>query len=179
MLDNEITMDTPIDPNIWSNPHVMKKVFNSVPKIYYATRTHAQIKQVIKEFSRTHYRHTSMVILASRAHMCINQLVNSVPDKNEKCKELVKQRGCTYYTGSTKLGKQEYLKSKGLNTAWDIEDIIKVGKKDIACPYYASHNLIDDALIVFCPYNYLIDPIIRKEMNINLKGQVSFNTNIH
>ena len=27
--------------------------------------------------------------------------------------------------------------------------------------------------IIFCPYNYLVEPLIRKSMEINLKGQVN------
>ena len=60
----------------------------------------------------------------------------------------------------------------GHNEAWDLEDLVKVGKKVKACLYYAVRELKTSAQIIFCPYNYLVDPGIRKAMEINLKNQV-------
>lgn len=34
-----------------------------------------------------------------------------------------------------------------------------------ACPYFATRGLVEEADIVFCPYNYLIDPIIRDQVS--------------
>lgn len=61
---------------------------------------------------------------------------------------------------------------RGTATAWDLEDLVKVGKKVKSCPYYASRDLKMKAQIIFCPYNYLVEPMIRKSMEINLKGQI-------
>ncbi len=36
------------------------------------------------------------------------------------------------------------------------------------CPYYATRTLKDEAEIVFCPYNYLIDPKIRNQVKLNV-----------
>ena len=33
-----------------------------------------------------------------------------------------------------------------------------------ACPYYATRTLMDEADIIFCPYNYLVDPLIRRQV---------------
>lgn len=33
------------------------------------------------------------------------------------------------------------------------------------CPYYATRSLLEEADIVFCPYNYLIDPGIREQVS--------------
>lgn len=41
-----------------------------------------------------------------------------------------------------------------------------------ACPYYLSQTLAAEAEIVFCPYNYVLDPGIRKSMNIELRNSV-------
>eukprot|EP00906_Rhabdomonas_costata_P002757 RCo004286 len=45
-----------------------------VPRIFFLTRTHAQIKQLVRELSKTRYRPT-MDILASRHRLCINNKV--------------------------------------------------------------------------------------------------------
>lgn len=49
---------------------------------------------------------------------------------------------------------------------------MQVGKKVRACPYYATRELKNKSDIVFCPYNYLVEPQIRKSMDIQLKGQI-------
>lgn len=41
-----------------------------------------------------------------------------------------------------------------------------------ACPYYISQMLAKDADLVFCPYNYVLDPQIRNAMGIDLKNAV-------
>jgi hypothetical protein len=69
---------------------------------------------------------------------------------------------------------------------WDIEDLVREGKIIngnimlqssteyllLACPYFASHTIAMEADIIFCPYNYLLDPIIRDTLDINLDGAV-------
>ena len=61
---------------------------------------------------------------------------------------------------------------RGKTDAWEIEDIVKVGKKVRACPYYAIRELKMKSQIIFCPYNYLVDPGIRKSMEISLKHNI-------
>lgn len=46
----------------------------------------------------------------------------------------------------------------------DIEDLVKVGTSHKFCPYYMSKVLIENADIVFMPYNYLLDPIFMKRL---------------
>ena len=41
-----------------------------------------------------------------------------------------------------------------------------------ACPYYLSRALAKHAEIVFSPYNYLLDPLIREAMGIDLSNSV-------
>ena len=44
--------------------------------------------------------------------------------------------------------------------------------QNAACPYYLSRALAKQAEIVFCPYNYLLDPNIREAIGIKLSGAV-------
>ncbi|KAG0244286.1 Fanconi anemia group J protein [Mortierella sp. GBA43] len=81
-----------------------------LPKIYFGTRTHKQITQLVKELkSNTVYRPTNTVL-------------------DQLC--------------------------------WK------------ACPYFASRSLAEQAELVFCPYNYLIDPHICKAMDIDLRNAI-------
>lgn len=60
----------------------------------------------------------------------------------------------------------------GHETGWDIEDLVRLGRRLRSCPYYATRSLMENAHIVFCPYNYLIDPRIRASMEIPIKGNI-------
>lgn len=54
------------------------------------------------------------------------------------------------------------LSCMGFGTPWDIEDLVELGREKRACPYFAARALMAEADIIFCPYNYLIDPVIRE-----------------
>lgn len=58
----------------------------------------------------------------------------------------------------------------GLHQAWDIEELVKLGTKLRSCAYYAARELMQDACIIFCPYNYLLDPLIRESVSLSLAG---------
>lgn len=42
----------------------------------------------------------------------------------------------------------------------------------IACPYFASRALAQEAEAVFAPYNYICDPGIRNALGIDLRNAV-------
>ncbi|KGL82705.1 Fanconi anemia group J protein [Tinamus guttatus] len=149
----------------------------SIPKIFFGTRTHKQISQITRELKRTAYSGVPMTILSSRDYTCIHPVVSSsASNRNEMCVELLEGKqgkSCLYYHGVHKLSEYHTLQLAHQKCqAWDIEDLVSLGKKLRACPYFAARELMLGADIVFCPYNYLLDPQIRESMDINLKGQV-------
>lgn len=52
--------------------------------------------------------------------------------------------------------KEKKTKARENNCAWDITTLKEICKDLEICPYYASRILLNDADIIFCPYNYLI-----------------------
>ena len=54
----------------------------------------------------------------------------------------------------------------------DIEDLVNYGNRVKACPFYMSRDIFATAELVFCPYNYIVDPAIRLSMKIDLTGAV-------
>lgn len=42
----------------------------------------------------------------------------------------------------------------------------------VGCAYFAARSMALDAEIVFCPYVYLLNPVIRNAMEINLQGAI-------
>lgn len=90
-------------------------------------------------------------------------------------KELVKDGACRYYHRSDSLAKSMK------DSVWDIEDIVENGRDLkgklwpfflLACPYYASRALAQEAEVIFAPYNYVCDPQIREAMGISAKDNI-------
>ncbi|KRY10364.1 Fanconi anemia group J -like protein, partial [Trichinella patagoniensis] len=161
-----------------------------VPKIFYATRTHKQLSQMVRELKKTEYKNVRMTIMASRDFTCLNDKVNNHCDKAAACLQ-VKDKNCSYYKGLQAFGQETSMLRKHVQSskkrvkdiweiieenddfAWDIEELVEAGRKLNFCPYFASvDNMYQDANLIFCPYGYLIDPVVRSSSNINLKGQV-------
>ncbi|XP_066301543.1 Fanconi anemia group J protein homolog [Branchiostoma lanceolatum] len=139
------------------------------PKIFFGTRTHKQIAQITRELGKTAYKGARMTILSSREHTCINSSIRG--NKNDGCRELLDHKACSFHHNVVRMSNQAQIQYKGLS-AWDIEELVKLGRKIKACPYYAARELMLEADIVFCPYNYLVDPVIRENMQISLKNHV-------
>ncbi|CAH0595114.1 unnamed protein product [Chrysodeixis includens] len=151
-------------------------VGSSLPTIYYGARTHSQLKQVIKEFRRTSYcGDVKMTLLSSRDKSCIKELDRRVwSSKNDMCRACIKPQSsskrentnCKYYDNRTAFT------HNSLPPAFDLEDLVEIGVERDACPYYGARALAKTAHIVFCPYNYLIDPSIRSSLSINLAKNI-------
>uniref|UniRef100_A0A8C0FT63 DNA 5'-3' helicase n=1 Tax=Bubo bubo TaxID=30461 RepID=A0A8C0FT63_BUBBB len=178
LLNSGLNSFTPRLPNSTNNTKKKENGDRSfIPKIFFGTRTHKQISQITRELKRTMYSSVPMTILSSRDHTCIHPVVSSsVSNRNEMCVELLDGKhgkSCLYYHGVHKLSEHHALQAAHrMYQAWDIEDLVSLGKKLRACAYFAARELMVGADIVFCPYNYLLDPQIRESMEINLKGQV-------
>ncbi|KAM6164463.1 Fanconi anemia group J protein [Rhynchocyon petersi] len=149
---------------------------SKIPKIYFGTRTHKQIAQITRELRRTAYSGVPMTILSSRDHTCVHPEVVGNFNRNEKCMDFLdgkNGKSCYFYHGVHKISHQYTLQAlQGMHKAWDIEELVSLGKKLKACPYYTARELMEDADIIFCPYNYLLDAQIRESMEIKLKDQV-------
>lgn len=55
---------------------------------------------------------------------------------------------------------------------FDIEEAVAMGKKHRGCAYYATHALASEAQLVLCPYNFLVDPVVRGTTGIQLQNSV-------
>ncbi|XP_041097382.1 Fanconi anemia group J protein isoform X2 [Polyodon spathula] len=159
-----------------TDSHCCAKDKEKVPKIFFGTRTHKQISQITRELRRTAYSSVRMTILSSRDHTCVHPEVSAGGNRNEKCRELLEakhEKSCRPYHSVHKMREQNTLQwVHGLHQAWDIEELVGLGRKLRSCAYYAARELMQEADIVFCPYNYLLDPQIRESMDISLKGQI-------
>ena len=159
-------------------------------KIFYASRTHSQLAQVMNELKRCpdallHPTHpitftrmaTEAIVLGSRDHLCIHPDVNkfSGSDKTDKCIETVERGKC----GAFKRAKS--MVGPVRNQIMDVEDLVSHGRGmrttlglGVGCPFYAVREALEHARIVFVPFNYLLAPSIRKSVKLDkhLQGAV-------
>ncbi|KAH8416818.1 hypothetical protein KR222_005993 [Zaprionus bogoriensis] len=143
-----------------------------VPKVIYASRTHSQLNQAMRELKRTAYANMRAVVLGSRDQMCIHPDVMREQGNSNKvnmCKMKVHARTCSFQLRVE--SKKDHPDFRG-PSIMDIEDLVKVGQKLKMCPYYASKELVNNADITFMPYNYLLDPKARKANKIELNNTI-------
>lgn len=67
-------------------------------KIYYFTRTHSQISQVVNELKKTPYK-CKVTIMGSRDSMCVNSPLRLLKGKvlDKQCAEFCAKDMCKYY----------------------------------------------------------------------------------
>jgi regulator of telomere elongation helicase 1 len=138
------------------------------PVIFYTSRTHAQITNVIKELKKTVYRPINAVI-SSREQSCVNEYLSNFSGGilNLKCKYATKKGECKYFKGKS-------LQGKGWS-AYDgltVDELKEKGKKYKFCPYQFEKDKSKYSDIIFLPYNYIFD------MKILVKTKLILNNSI-
>ena len=143
------------------------KAINFSGTIFYSTRTHSQISQVISELNKTCYE-PRIAILSSREFSCANtELKKSLATSVLDIKCAREHKNCRFYKNI------EYYSNKNFGNV-DIEDILKQGKAKIFCPFYVERMKVKMAKcdLVFMPYNYIFLKEIRESMDIDLKKSI-------
>lgn len=90
-------------------------------------------------------------------------------NKIQLCKIKITNRACHFHN---RLDSQKDNPEFRENCVLDIEELVRIGKKLKCCPYYASKEFVDGAEIIFMPYNYLLDPKMRKTNKIDLQNTI-------
>lgn len=113
-----------------------------------------------------------MCILSSREQTCIHDVVKTKPNKNDECIRLLDLNKCPFYRSGEKLSDHEAIQPGGSLEVFDIEDLVALGNRERACPYFAMRSAMSKADIVFCPYNYLVDPVLREAIDIDITDAI-------
>mmetsp|Transcript_96450 Transcript_96450/g.171491 ORF Transcript_96450/g.171491 Transcript_96450/m.171491 type:complete len:958 (+) Transcript_96450:73-2946(+) len=139
----------------------------SVPSIFYSSRTHTQLKQVMKELKRTTYKPQS-VVLGSRQHFCIHASVSrhSGARQNAMCRKAVDEHKCPFHVGFRKCG------SKVSTSLKDMEEIVECCKEEGVCPYFKVREDAKNAELLLLPYDYLISKQTREAMNVSMRNSI-------
>jgi len=68
------------------------------PKIIYASRTHSQLSQVIKELRNTAYSNAQTTVLGSRTQMCVHPTISQQTGgvQNHSCRQATAARTCHF-----------------------------------------------------------------------------------
>lgn len=103
---------------------------NRPPRVYFASRTHSQIGQLIREMRKTVYR-PKMCVLGSREHYCIDKEVAKSTSKGEDCKERLRDNTCNYFHNVQKLASHKELASRGQMEVHDIEGGVISGSQTL------------------------------------------------
>ncbi|GFP82753.1 fanconi anemia group j protein homolog [Phtheirospermum japonicum] len=90
------------------------------------------------------------------------------------CKLLLKNKECScpQFKNVHKVKGHPSLQKGGCHEVHDIEDLVKIGNVVKGCSYYAARALAQEADLVFCPYNYIINPVIREAMEVDITGGI-------
>ena len=147
-------------PTNINNPNQLKQPNKErTPTIIYASRTHSQISQVVRELRNTSYRpkHT---LLGSRQQMCVNPKVKKATSTsteiNHDCNKLGMERKCRFKNNLENYTKGGYQKN-GYQPVRDMEDLLEMGNADKICPFYYTRGQVENAELILLPYNYLFD----------------------
>jgi len=123
------------------------------PQIMYATRTHAQVRQAMKELRRTPYRPVVAVLGSREAGLCVNPQVLQSADNDgqirQACRQARQQKSCQFHTGLMSSDLPQLATAKLRTELWDIEDAAHFAVASNSCPYYLAHSLARHAELVF------------------------------
>ena len=152
-------------------------------KIYFCSRTHSQLTQIVHEIRRVNLPPLSWrtetnhppneesdiqvikhVPLGSRKNLCINPEVlklRSAPAINERCLELQqpdtqKDRKCPFVPTHENESLVNDFRDHTIAKVRDIEDLTILGKKIGVCPYYASRATVKPAEVK-SPISIILD----------------------
>jgi chromosome transmission fidelity protein 1 len=160
------------------------------PKIYFCSRTHSQLAQVMealvkivdkaqkREALRSYFNEFLAISLGARKNLCINKQISALSSAqriNEKCLELqTDSHGscCPFYNETKEPSMNLLLNSIERLKVADIEDLHGLGEKIGACPYYASRTSQESADFIALPYNILLQKATRDAFGVELEGSL-------
>ncbi|KAF4707576.1 Fanconi anemia group J protein, partial [Perkinsus olseni] len=132
----------------------------TTPKIVYSSRTHSQLRQVMRELRNTSYaKDCQHITLASREHYCVHSKINAIQGsrKTAACTSLILKNACPFYN---RIWKMNETPSMIPPPALDVEELTSHAIGKGYCPFYYARKVAREGPNLGCvlvPYNYLFD----------------------
>lgn len=137
---------------------------SEVNVIFYASRTHSQLSNVMKELKKTIYRPRT-AILGSRKSYCVNYKIKNKPGSlDTNCRTAIKTKRCEFSKIPANMSDQYNM--------MDIEELKLLSGQSKLCPFLMQRKKALSADIVFLPYNYIVDKRIRESLKISLVNSI-------
>lgn len=159
-----------LERSIDSNSNATKPG-SPVPVIYYASRTHAQLSQVVRELRKTVYC-PRMVVLSSREQSCLHERVKRIASGTAQaaiCNRLCSRGQCGHFN-RINLATTQLAKLSPSERLMDLEELGRFAAAQGACPFFTMRDGLAAADLVLLPYNYLLDR--RTNSGMNLEGAI-------
>lgn len=132
-------------------------------RVFYTSRTHQQLNQVVAEFKRLNYK-PRMSFLASRTNLCLYEPVATSNNVDYQCRS---QRNNCPYAECGKIIPEDLQSEK-----FDIEDLKNYCREHVRCPFMITREMAKEAQLIFCPYNYIIDHQVREQLKLDLRNSI-------
>lgn len=158
------------------------------PKLFYASRTHTQLAQLVHEIKRTSFGNgkepVRCITLGSRKQMCVHDGVRRIgavlgtEAMNERCLELMdgkKGKRCPYLPSQHDVvgkAQMDAYTDHALAQVRDMEDLVQLGKNMRVCPYFGTRQSVRHAEVVALPYNLLLLRDARDALHLSLDESV-------
>lgn len=157
------------------------------PKIFFASRTHSQLAQLVQELKKTPFGHADDPVrcigLGSRQHMCVHEGVRrwgrmfGTEAMNERCLEMMEGRNtkrCEFLPPRDAAGQAQLdaYRDLALAEVQDMEELVQLGKQVHTCPYFGARHSVQQAEIVTLPYNLLLQHDAREALQLSLDGSI-------
>ncbi|KAL7676824.1 hypothetical protein ACOME3_003074 [Neoechinorhynchus agilis] len=144
-----------------------------VRKIFFASRTHSQISQILTELHKMPSLSsiTRVVVLASRQSFCINDQIKCLVTNgaiNDACLRLIDKEKCPYKSTDRLRSLSDAMLFEQFKTK---DSILHKAVRLKACAYYASRDALPSAHLVLLPYNLLLSAEMRESIGIKLDGR--------
>ncbi|CAD8081325.1 unnamed protein product [Paramecium sonneborni] len=139
-----------------------KSYLNRNLKIIYASRTHAQLKQVAQELKKTVYR-PKLSMIGSRDQYCLLNINIKGNQLIQTCRNLVKREKCQFYS----IDYCKIIASQNSKLITTLEESKQFGYTNKICPYYFEKERLTNVDLILLPYNYLLDDEFSKVVDVN------------
>lgn len=171
--ETSLRLDAQLNASAGTGSDTTESSLRKVPLIIYASRTHSQLAQVVRELGTTAYR-PKLAVMGSREQLCVNSAVRATGSpaaQQALCQQLVQKKACEAY-GKVGEALTACRSASAAGALLDIEELQRLARVHQACPFYLAREGQAEADILFMPYNYLVDRRARAGLGLDLGGAV-------